>query len=78
MVRELNGLQPLIELITNRGRSVLEDISSNLSERGWAIAALSELARDGSFLASSLPLTQHVHNKKKVNHLLLHPPAPTS
>lgn len=46
VVRDLDGLRPLVELITNRERSALEDISSNLSERGWAIAALSELARD--------------------------------
>jgi len=48
VVRDLDGLRPLVELITNRERSALEDISSNLSERGWAIAALSELARDGN------------------------------
>ncbi len=43
MVRDLDGLSwPLVELITNRERSALEGmISSNLSERGWAIAASS-------------------------------------
>lgn len=52
VVRELDGLRPLIALISNTERSTLEDISSNLSERGWAIAALSELARDGTLPAS--------------------------
>lgn len=52
MVRQLDGLRPLIALISNHERPSLENISSNLSERGWAIAALCELSRDGTHYLS--------------------------